>query len=228
MLASRVPPLSSLKLSMVIDLAKCIGCDACSVACKVENSSPGDIWWAPVIHTEVGKYPKAKLSFLPTLCMHCEDPPCMKSCPAKAISQKDDGSVLINENKCTGATACVSACPYDAIKIWEKEIPIYGAGNPTPLDTSAKEKHRIGAAQKCTFCSHRMDFAKENNLTPGVNREATPACVIACPVDCRIFGNVEDGDSPPSRYLEEAKQKGRPIFVLRQEANTHPKVVYVN
>ena len=172
-------------------------------------------------------YPKAKLSFLPTLCMHCEDPPCLKSCPTKAITQREDGSVLINENKCTGAAACVSACPYDAIRVWEKEIMTYGEGEPTPLDAYARMKHRIGAAEKCTFCSHRMDFARENGLRPGVDREATPACVIACPVECRIFGDLEGPVSPPTKYMKEAREKGRKVFVLRPEANTHPKVVYI-
>ena len=218
---------ATLKLSMAIDLAKCIGCDACSVACKIENSSPGNIWWAPVVHKEVGKFPKARLSFLPTLCMHCEDPPCMKSCPTKAISRRDDGIVLINEDKCAGSRACLTACPYNAISVWEEEVPLYGVGTMTPLDEMAKSKHRLGAAQKCTFCAHRMDSAKEKRLTPGVDRGATPACVLACPAECRIFGNAEDSDSPPSRYLEQAKKEGRQVFVLRPEAQTRPKVAYL-
>jgi phenylacetyl-CoA:acceptor oxidoreductase 27-kDa subunit len=217
-----------MRLAMLIDLAKCIGCDACSVACKMENSSPADIWWAPVMQKEVGKYPKAKLVFIPTLCMHCEDPPCMMSCPTKAITQRSDGIVLINEDKCSGSKACIAACPYNAISMWERDLPIYGEGQSlTPLDELARQKHHLGSAQKCTFCAHRMDNAKENHLKAGLDREATPACVLACPAECRIFGDIDDDKSPPSTYLEKAKNDGRTIFVLRPEAKTKPKVAYL-
>ena len=212
-----------MKLSMFIDLAKCIGCDACSVACKVENATPNNIWWAPVIHKEVGKYPKSRISFLPALCMQCEDPPCMKSCPTKSISQTSSGTVLIDEGKCAGSKACVTACPYEAIQVWENREP---GDEGSYLEEMATQKHKFGAAQKCTFCNHRMEFAKENGLKPGVDREATPACVLTCPTECRIFGDLESDYSPVTKYFEEAKKNGRTIFVLRPEANTRPKVVY--
>ena len=155
----------------------------------------------------------------------------MKSCPTKAITQRSDGIVLINEDRCAGSRACISACPYNAISLWEKR----NNGNAksedgdfqTPVSLMADKKHRVGAAQKCTFCSHRMDFAQANGLTLGVDRMATPACVVTCPADCRIFGNVEDKDSPSSKYLREAESDGRTIFILRPEAHTKPKVAYV-
>ena len=214
------------KMSMLIDLAKCVGCDACSVACKIENSTPGDIWWAPVVQAEVGTFPKARLSFLPTLCMHCEDPPCQKSCPTKSIFQRKDGIVIINEDKCVGSRACVSACPYNAITMWEKETTLYDSGS-APFDRMTKQKHRVGSAQKCTFCAHRMDYATANHLNPGIDRDATPACVLACPAECRIFGNINDDESSPSRYLKEARENGRKVFVLRPDAKTRPKVAYL-
>lgn len=211
-----------MKLSMFIDLAKCIGCDACSVACKIENATPNNIWWAPVIHKEVGKYPKARMSFLPALCMQCEDPPCMKSCPTKSISQTPSGTVIIDEGKCAGSKACVTACPYEAIQVWERQLADEGSF----LDGLALQKHKVGAAQKCTFCNHRIEFARQNSLEPGVDRAATPACVLTCPTECRIFGDLENHESPVSKYIEEAKKNGRTIFVLRPEAHTKPKVAY--
>ena len=221
-----------MKLSMVIDLAKCIGCDACSVACKIENSTPDEIYWAPVLQREVGKFPKASVQFLPTLCMHCEDPPCQKSCPTKAISKRPDGIVLIDEGKCTGSRSCVSACPYNAISIWEmkaatSEAALKNSGYQTPVSLRPEMKHKVGAAQKCTFCAHRMDLAKEKGLRPGVDRAATPACVISCPAECRIFGDLEDDSSPVSKYIEEAERSGRVVFALRPSAKTKPKVAYV-
>lgn len=210
---------------MLIDLAKCVGCDACSVACKIENSTPGNIWWAPVEQKEVGKFPKARVLFLPTLCMHCEDPPCVKSCPSKAIYQSPSGAVVINESKCCGSESCVTACPYNAITVW-KSISS-NPESPNFLEEAARSKHRIGSAQKCTFCSHRIEPATSKGLRIGTDREATPACVIACPTSCRIFGNVEDSDSPVSKYLEAAEKEGRTVFILRPDAKTKPKVAYL-
>ena len=113
---------------MVIDLTKCVGCDACTVACKVENQTPGDIWYAPVIQEEVGQYPNARMVFVPTLCMHCEDAPCVRACPTKALMRRDDGIVMYEEDKCCGSRACVTACPYDAAKFFEGETgePVLG------------------------------------------------------------------------------------------------------
>ncbi|MDG6999080.1 MAG: 4Fe-4S dicluster domain-containing protein [Nitrososphaerota archaeon] len=217
-----------MKLSMAIDLAKCIGCDACSVACKIENSTPDGIWWAPVIQREVGKYPKARTEFLPTLCMHCEDPPCQKSCPTKAIGKRKDGIVWIDEGKCTGSRSCVSACPYNAISVWEMKARIVPQGEfETPVAIHPESKHKVGAAQKCTFCVHRMDIAEAKGLKIGIDRDASPACVITCPANCRIFGDVNDVSSPVSKYIEEAEKAGRTVFALRPDARTRPKVAYV-
>jgi len=211
---------------MVIDLAKCIGCDACTVACKTENTSPGKIFYAPVYQTEVGKFPRVKRIFIPLLCMHCEDPPCIKACPSKAIYKRPDGIVLVDENKCCGARACVAACPYGAMHFFdEANKTIYGA--ETVFDELASEKHKFMAAQKCTFCAHRIDLGLAKGLTPGVDRDATPACVITCPAECRIFGDLEDEKSPASKYLKTAREMNRDVFTLREDAQTHPSVIYV-
>jgi phenylacetyl-CoA:acceptor oxidoreductase 27-kDa subunit len=155
----------------------------------------------------------------------------MKSCPTKAITQTNDGIVLISEDRCTGSRACITACPYEAITVWEREgnasdEGIGGHRAKSFLDSLASQKHKIGSAQKCTFCNHRMSIAKSKNLEPGVDREATPACVLTCPAECRIFGDLEKQTSPVSKYMDEAKKSGRTIFVLRPEVNTKPKVAY--
>jgi len=207
---------------MVIDLAKCIGCDACSVACKVENKSPGKIWYAPVYKIEVGKFPNTRRVFIPMLCMHCDDPPCMKACPSKAIYKRPDGIVAIDEGKCCGSRVCVTACPYGAMHFFDDDDRTTGSAGPTEFDIMANEKFKLYTAQKCTFCSHRIDYGLENNLKPGIDREATPACVITCPTECRIFGDLDDPESQPSKLL-----KQRNYFVLRPEAATKPNVIYL-
>ena len=136
---------------MVIDLAKCVGCDACTIACKVENSSPGKIFYAPVLHAEIGKFPKARKVFIPTLCMHCEDPPCMKSCTAKAIIKRPDGIVEVDgERLHREQDLRVGLSLWCDELLWLEEERIY-EGVDTPFDRLAREKFKIGTAQKCTF-----------------------------------------------------------------------------
>ncbi len=206
---------------MVIDLAKCVGCDACTVACKIENRSPGSIYYAPVYHAEIGKYPKAHTIFIPTLCMHCDDPPCMKSCAAKAISKRKDGIVEVDPESCVGTKACVSACPYGAMHFFEPDETTIGEVE-TPFDKLALAKFKIGTSQKCTFCSHRIDMGLKNGLKPGIDREASPACVITCPTQCRIFGDMDDPNSKPSKLI-----KSRDHTTLRPDAGTGPNVVFL-
>jgi len=207
---------------MVIDLAKCVGCDACTIACKVENSSPGKIFYAPVLQAEVGKYPKARKIFIPTLCMHCDDPPCMKWCAAKAIRKRPDGIVEIDGESCVGTKVCVSACPYGAMNFFTPEDERIYEGVETPFDRLAKEKFKVGTSQKCTFCSHRVDYGLKNGLKPGVDGDASPACVITCPTQCRIFGDLDDPQSQPSRLI-----LSRNHTTLRPEAKTGPNVVFL-
>ncbi len=121
---------------MALDVERCIGCHACSVACKVENNVPLGRFRTKVYYWDTGKFPKTKRFFLPTLCMQCEDTPCLKSCDNKAIERGADGIVRVIPDKCDHLGACEAACPYGAIGCDENDV-----------------------ADKCDFCSHRL---KEN------------------------------------------------------------------
>lgn len=213
---------------MVIDADRCVGCQACTVACKTENQSPYDAWYAPVIEWESGIYPDATLNYLPTLCNHCEDAPCVTACPSGAITRRDDGIVIADEDVCMGSRACMVACPYGALNFFED------AGTVSPPTASAvpqasvperyaHQRHVQGAISKCNYCAHRIDYGVENGLEIGVHPLATPACVVTCPAECRIFGDLDDPESNVSRYLV---QKG-PGEVLRPDARTNPKTTYV-
>jgi molybdopterin-containing oxidoreductase family iron-sulfur binding subunit len=193
---------------MVIDLDRCVGCYACSVACKAENGTPPGVWYAPVYEKEVGTYPTVKRVFLPTLCFHCKEPLCMKACPTGAITKRADGIVLIDQEKCCGSRACVAACPYGAITYVEKQEGAFGE-ELTPFEKSFAN-HREGTAQKCTFCAHRID---QGNYEP--------ACVQTCPTRCRIFGDLDDPNSEVSRVIRE-RDGAQP----RPEAGTDPSVYY--
>jgi tetrathionate reductase subunit B len=120
---------------MLIDLRKCVGCQACTVACKFENNIPEGSFRTWVPDVEIGVYPEARRAFLPRLCNHCERPSCIEVCPADATWQRKDGIVEIDYDKCWGCGSCVNACPYDARFI-----------NPVTK-----------TADKCTFCSQRVD-----------------------------------------------------------------------
>jgi len=101
------------KWGMVFDLNRCIGCNACVVACKTENSLPEDVFFTRTFVTEVGSFPNVRRHYIPTLCNHCEDAPCEKACPSDATHTRDDGIVMVDQEKCIGCNACAVACPYD-------------------------------------------------------------------------------------------------------------------
>ncbi|MBX2802597.1 MAG: polysulfide reductase NrfD [Myxococcales bacterium] len=123
----------------VIDNSACIGCHACSTACKSENQVPLGVHRTWVKVTEVGRYPDARRSFQVTRCNHCSNPPCVRICPVTAMFQRDDGIVDFDSDACIGCKACMQACPYDAIH----------------LDP---ETH---TAAKCHYCAHRVDVGME-------------------------------------------------------------------
>jgi len=202
------------RLGMIIDTKYCINCNACTEACKQEQGTPPKILFARVNVREYGKYPEVHKIFLPLLCMHCENPPCMQSCPSHAISKTPDGIVKVNEEKCIGAQACVSACPYGAM-YYPMELETYFKGQVTPFEGYHINKRiSFPAAMKCNFCEHRVREGKE------------PACVVTCPTDCRIFGDLDDPNSKPNLYLKKRLPKSS-LISLRAEAGTKPKVRYL-
>ena len=204
------------RMSMLIDLTRCIGCDACTVACKQENGTPMDVFFARVLNVEAGTYPNVKRLYIPVLCNHCEDPPCLKACPNKAIVKRQDGIVLIDQDRCRGTGACVSACPYGNIILPTTRDGWYlNEDEPYERD-HVKTRLKPGVARKCTYCAHRVDEGLD------------PACVVACPTTARIFGDLDDPESPLRTYIAEQKQEtGRDPFCLLPEAGTKPSGRYL-
>ena len=101
--------------TLVIDLDRCIGCFACEMACKQENNVPLGVHYNKVLSIgPMGKFPDLTQYFLPTVCQHCKDAPCVKVCPTGATYQTEDGQVLVNKEKCIGCKMCMAACPYCA------------------------------------------------------------------------------------------------------------------
>ena len=128
-------PQRKVRYGMLIDTRRCIGCHACSVACKAEFDVPLGSTRSWVEYVEKGHYPAVTRSFVPRLCNQCSNPPCVDVCPTGATwKRKEDGVVVVDPNLCIGCKYCIQACPYDARFI-----------NPT-----------TGVAEKCDFCLHRI------------------------------------------------------------------------
>ncbi len=172
----------------VIDNRKCIGCHACSTACKSENEVPLGVYRTWVKYVETGTYPNTRRHFQVTRCNHCANPPCVRICPVSAMYQRADGIVEFDGNACIGCKACMQACPYDAIYI----------------DPETK------TAAKCHYCAHRTEIGLE------------PACVVVCPEQAIIAGDMDDPDSNISYLL--ARQD---VTVRKPEQGTAPKLFYI-
>ncbi len=198
------------RLGMVIALARCVGCQGCTVACKAEHGTPAGVFWARVLEKETGKFPSSKRFFIPLLCNHCETPACLEVCPTGATYKREDGIVLIDYDKCIGCRYCMMACPYN-VRFFLSTVNGYFSGNGrTPYEEKMYDKWQVGTVVKCTLCAHRVDQGLE------------PACVVACPTSARIFGDIEDPNSEPSVLIRE-----RAGFQLLPDAGTNPSVWYL-
>jgi Fe-S-cluster-containing dehydrogenase component len=166
---------------LVVDVAECVGCYCCQIACKDEHV--GNDWspyskpqpdtghfWLKIEEKERGTIPKVKVTYIPILCMHCDNAPCVKACPRCAIFKRGDGVVLIDQEKCDGCKLCLDACPYGVIYF----------------------NSELNVAQKCTLCTHLLDRGW------GETR-----CVGACQREAMVLG--EEDDPRIKKLLEEAE-----------------------
>lgn len=159
------------RFGLVIDQERCIGCEACTVACTMENHPSAGPWikvqTLRAAHKDIptGSFPELIMDFMPHLCMHCREPLCLAACPCGAIVKREDGPVVLVEADCTGCQACLVACPYGAISFSDEK----------------------GKAEKCNFCFHRLEQGLE------------PFCVICCEGQAMHFGDLADPSSSVSR-----------------------------
>ena len=171
-----------------IDLRKCIGCHACTIACKAEHEIPVGVNRCWVKTVEKGSFPDTRRFFFPVLCNQCTDAPCARICPTNALFKRRDGIVDLHGDSCIGCRACMEACPYDQLFI-----------DPN-----------TNTAEKCNFCANRVE------------NELLPACVIVCPTECRIFGDLDDPSSAVSRIVQHEA-----FTVRKPEKGTGPKIFYL-
>ena len=214
-------PIEQRRWVMVVDLKKCIGCDACTIACKAEYVTPPGVTYNIVMKEEVGTYPNVRQRFIRRPCMQCSNPPCVWVCPVGANHIRPDGIVAISYDKCIGCRYCITACPYGAryFDFGEyytdntPELQAYEKRNTDDYEKKWKrEKGRspIGNARKCTFCPHRL------------HKGMLPACVTTCLGRPTYFGDLNDPKSLVSKLVAE-----RTGFRLKEEMGTEPNVYYL-
>lgn len=206
------------RYGMAIDLRRCVGCEACTIACKQENHTPPGVAYAKVIKQEVGEYPHVRRTFLPILCNHCEKPPCVDVCPVGATwKREEDGIVVVDYDLCIGCRYCMTACPYGA-RYFDFGDNYHDPTNefeqqPSPEYGEAWTRQGgspIGNVRKCHFCLHRVARGEE------------PACVQTCMPRARVFGDLNDPESEISRLVAERRH-----FRLKEELGTEPSVYYL-
>jgi len=206
--------------AMVADLERCVGCQTCTAACRHANATSPAVQWRKVLDVETGTYPNVSRIFVPVGCQHCADPPCMHVCPTTATRQRADGIVTIDYDLCIGCAYCEVACPYQARFLIDAPTPAYGSV-VMENEREREDPRRIGVAQKCTFCSDRIDFGLANDLVPGEDPRATPACVNSCIADALHFGDLDDPNSNVARLLREQQ-----TFRMHAELGTEPNFYY--
>ena len=172
----------------LIDNRKCIGCHACTVACKSEHQVPIGVDRTWVKYIEKGEFPYTSRHFGVMRCNHCDSAPCVTICPTNALYRRSDGIIDFDNQRCIGCKSCMQACPYDALYI-------------DPNDNTAA---------KCNFCAHRVEAKLE------------PACVIVCPTQAILAGDLDDPASQVSRTVATKK-----VAVRKPYKGTEPKLFYV-
>ncbi|MEJ8835013.1 4Fe-4S dicluster domain-containing protein [Ramlibacter sp. AN1133] len=207
--------------AMVADLRRCVGCQTCTASCKHANATPPDVQWRRVLDVEVGEYPDVQRAFIPMGCQHCDEPPCAEVCPTTATRKRADGIVTIDYDLCIGCAYCTVACPYQARFKSPRGAFAYGS-KPTDNEELREDASMRDVATKCTFCVERIDAGTARGLVPGVDPEATPACVNACIAEALAFGDIEDPTSNVSQLLARNQH-----FRINEELGTGPGFYYL-
>ncbi len=220
---------------MVIDLDKCVACQACTIACQSENNVPiaglkdydddRAIFFTELFHDIQGLFPFAEGDLVPRPCLHCENAPCIRVCPVGATFYNEYGAVVIDYTSCIGCRFCTVACPYTA-RSFNYSEPDF----PAPMEQSLNPDLPIrpkGVAEKCTFCFHRVEKAVAQVEEEGrelTNAELTllTACNQTCPASARYFGDLNDPTSTVSHLTRSPR-----AFHLLEELGTHPKVTFL-
>lgn len=197
---------------VVIDLEKCIGCKACSIVCA-ETYGP-ESNWRTVYNLGVFRVVDDMRISIPVSCMHCMDAPCVDVCPTTASYIRPDGIVDIDYNKCVGCGYCIIGCPYQVRSISHSGKVKYSG--------EMRNHEASEITTKCTLCSEKIDTGMKQGHIPGIDKEATPECVVTCSIRAITFGNIEDPNSDIYRLLKKVK-----LYTINTDLHTQPSLFYI-
>ncbi len=226
------------KWGMVIDLDKCTGCGACTVGCQIENNvapvqDASDklraLSWMVVYKLSNGKkFPEHEVAYLPRPCMQCGRPSCSTVCPVVATTKDEEGGIVSQVYpRCIGCRYCMAACPYHS-RYFNWYDPVWPEGMEKTLTPHTSVRPR-GVVEKCTFCHHRWNEAKEKarieGNDPGELEEGAyvPACVEICPAGAMTFGDLLN----PEHKVHQLS-KSPYAFRLLERLGTDPQVYYLS
>ena len=218
---------------MVIDLDRCIGCQACVVACQAENNIPINTEqrflehraneWIRIERYWEGEFPDVKARFIPVLCQQCQNAPCEPVCPVFATYHSADGLNVQVYPRCVGTRYCNNNCPYN-VRFFNWSEPIWPEPLPSQLNRDVTVRSK-GIIEKCTFCIQRINRVRRTANDEGrivSDGELQPACAQACPTNTLIFGNWKDPTSRINRLVADPRQ-----YSLLDHLGTEPAVVYL-
>ena len=228
------------KWGMVVDVDRCIGCQACVIACQSENNVPINteglynqrraIQWMRVERYWEGEFPDVKARFIPIMCQHCADAPCEPVCPVFATYHNEEGMNVQVYNRCIGTRFCANNCPYHVrfFNFWEPEWPDSLKNQLNP-DVTVRSR---GIMEKCSFCVQRIRGATRNAEREGRevedgDRSLNPACVNSCPTDALTFGDLNSENSKVRQMVDEELTDDGRGYHMFDKLGTNPNVVYL-
>lgn len=205
------------RYGFVIDTTRCVGCNLCSMACKVENNLPDGMWWNRAC-TDLGeteRVPKGEwpdnlsLSFMTVACQHCDEPACVEVCPTGATYKDPDTGVVCQDTEvCIGCRSCMAACPYQTVRSFVEEEPQHFLD--FPVGNVNAPAHHQNTVEKCTMCWQRVSEGER------------PACADVCRTLARWWGDFDDPESEVSKLIAE-----REYMQLLPDEGTGPSVYYL-
>jgi Fe-S-cluster-containing dehydrogenase component len=221
---------------MTIDLSACIACQACVIACNVENNVPvvydlqtmkgRYMHWIRIDRYYSGDPDNPDVNFQPMLCQHCENAPCETVCPVIATAHSSEGLNQQIYNRCVGTRYCSNNCPYKVRRFnWFEFSKNHYSRSPLNLglnpDVTVREK---GVMEKCTFCIQRITHGKRYAKALGrevKDGDIVPACQQTCPTNVITFGNYNDPDSQVSRNVKDQRS-----YRVLEDLNPVPRIFY--